>query len=44
MFFMGKSMTQGLGPVVAFQVFPATPTKKTGYNGWNPRNGETHVI
>ena len=26
----------------AFQFFPATPTRKTGYNGWNPRNGETH--
>ena len=35
---------QGLGPVVTFQVFPATPTQKTGYNGWNPRNGETHII
>jgi len=22
----------------------ATPTRKTGYNGWNPRNGETHII
>jgi hypothetical protein len=28
----------------ALQVFPATPTRKTGYNGWNPRNGETHII